>query len=314
MSGISSTRWLAAITSMVILTTGSILRAQEPAIEPAAPTEQPGESQQQQASDPATMQKDTILLNSKEMSVQALLEYLSESEGLVILGGAQVEGRVTVMSRQPMTTEEAMSLLDTILKEKGYAAIRVGRNLKIVTLEQAAKENIPVYLGNDPSKIPLGDKLITQIIPIRFADATKLKEDLSPLISSEATLSANAASNTLILVDTQTKIRRIVQIIQAVDRSMAGVAEIRVFQLQYANATNTAKLITELFKQDGEQADQAQARSFRGRMRMMFGRRSGRDGGQETQNEEEGRRQPKVIVTADDLTNTLVVSAPLRSL
>jgi len=305
-----STCCLTAITSLVLLTTGSSVRAQESPIEPAASSEQPGESQQQQASDPATMQKDTILLNSKEMSVQALLEYLSETAGLVILDGAKVEGRVTVMSRQPMTAEEAMSLLDTILKEKGYAAIRVGRNLKIVTLEQAAKENIPVYLGNDPSKIPVGDKLITQVIPIRFADATKLKEDLSPLISSQATLSANAASNALILVDTQTKVRRIVQIIQAVDRSMAGVSEIRVFQLQYANATNTAKLITELFKQDGDQADEARARSFRGRMRTMFGGRSGRGGGEEAQSEEEGRRQPKVIVTADDLTNTLVVSAP----
>ena len=308
-----SKHWLIVINFFVILGIGGIASGQESEIPLDASTEPTLESPQPPATEPQTTQEADIRLNSNQMSVQALLEYISETAGLVIVDGISVEGRVTVVSRQALTTEEAIALLDTVLKEKGYTAIRTERNLKIVPLEEAAKENLPVYLGNDPSKIPITDKLVTQVIPIGSADATKLTTDLAPLLSSHATLSANAASNTLILVDTQANVRRIVQIIQALDQHMASVSEIRVFQLQYANATNTAKLITELFKPEGDQATQAQIPAF---LRGRFGGRAGRQGGgeAEAQNGQEGSRLAKVIATADDRTNTVVVSAAPEAL
>ena len=248
-----------------------------------------------------------ILLNFKDASIQAVLEYLSESAGLVILGGDRVEGRVTVMSRQPISTDEAVSLLDSVLREKGYAAIRAGRTLKIVSLEQAIRENLPVYAGGDPADVPVGDKLITQVIPIRYADAAKLRTDLAPLVGEGAKLTANEASNTLILVDTQANIRRIMQIIRALDEHMAAVSEVKTYRLEYADATTTARLITELLQQDDRQ-NQPQRSFF---ARMIRGARGGRGGrGGDGGSGQEGGRRQRVIASADERTNTLVVSAP----
>jgi len=255
---------------------------------------------------PRAQPGEPLRLNFKDASLHAVLEYLSEAAALVIVDEARVEGRVTVISRQPLSTDEAVALLDTVLKEKGYAAIRNGRNLKIVSLERAAKENIPVFSGSDPAKIPMADRLVTQIVPVRFADATKLKTDLAPLLSATATLSTNAASNALVLVDTQANIRRIVEIVQALDSQISGVAEVKVFQLEYANASNTARLIEELFKPDDRQAAESSRRFF-----PFFGRGGpgGRDDRGRSRDEQAGREQ-KVIAAADDRTNTLVVSAP----
>lgn len=245
-----------------------------------------------------------ILLNFKEASLETVLEYLSEVAGLVVVQDVDVDGRITVISRQPLSVEEAISLINTVLKEQGYAAIRMGRTLKIVTLEEAKIMNIPVRSGNDPEKIVPGDDLVTHIIPIRFANVVKLKDDLASLIPSYADLAANEDTNVLILTDTTANIRRLVEIVRALDTHMAAVAEVKVFHLQYSDATNTARLINEIFKEE-DQATQQSRGGFFDRMRTF---RS--PGGQQTTTSDGAGPSMKVIAAADERTNSLVVTGP----
>jgi general secretion pathway protein D len=295
---------------------------------PAAATE-PNVSIKEEIQLPKTHSFDVndpmLVMNFKDASLQAVLEYLSETSGLVIIEEVKPEGRVTIMNGQPMHEAEAVALLNTVLKEKGYAAIPMGKTLKIVTLEEAKKRNIPVYSGSDPEAIPATDQLVTQVIPLQFTDAVQLKRDLAPLIPAYADLSSNAAGNALILTDTQANIRRIVEIVHSLDARMASVSEVKVFQLKYANATNAAKLINDLFQQQstamGGTAGQflSRFRMFRGFGGPPGGGEGGPPGGGESatggqspsdQTSGTGTRQQKVTASADDRTNTVVVSGP----
>ena len=267
-----------------------------------------------------------LVMNFKDASLQVVLEYLSETAGLVIVEEVKPEGRVTIMNSQPMHEAEAVALLNTVLKEKGYAAIQMGKTLKIVTLEEAKKRNIPVYSGSDPEAIPATDRLVTQVIPLQFTDAVQLKRDLAPLIPAYADLSSNAAGNALILTDTQANIRRIVEIVHSLDARMASVSEVKVFQLKYANATNAAKLINDLFQQQPTTTGGTSGGFLSGfRMFRGFGGPPGgagqggppggggnaRDGQSSSdQTSGTGARQQKVTASADDRTNTVVVSGP----
>ena len=288
--------------------TGPATATSPAATMPAAPATATRPAQTQPASRPwPAPSGDGILLNFKNVSVHTVLEYLSAAAGLVVVVAKEVEGRISIISRQPISTDEAVALLDTVLKEKGFAAIRTGRVLKIVPLAQAAKENLPVRSGNDPDEVPVADRLVTQIIPVRHALAIKLRTDLTPLIGTGATLTANEASNSLILIDSQTNVRRIMQIIRALDDHMGSVAEVKVYQLKYADAASTSRLITDLFKQDQNQAQgQRVFLPFGGR----FGRRGGRGGAAQPQQQESGGREQKVIASPDTRTNSVVVSAP----
>src|SRR5206468_3714486 len=119
-----------------------------------------------------------------------------------VINDAKIEGRINVINRQPISIAEALTVLNTVLKDRGFAAVRRGKTLRIVTLDDAKKNTIPVQKGNDPKAIAETDEVITQVIPVRFADAVQLKKDLSPLVPGYADLSANASTNTLILTDT----------------------------------------------------------------------------------------------------------------
>ena len=111
-----SIRWPAGLLCLSIVLFGSTAACEEASSQPISSAEQEAGPQGEQTTKPATTQGQPLRLNFKDTSLQAILEYLSEAAGLVIVGEAPVDGGVTVMSRRPMSTEEAISLLDTLLR------------------------------------------------------------------------------------------------------------------------------------------------------------------------------------------------------
>jgi general secretion pathway protein D len=268
-------------------------------------------------------------LNFKDVSLHTVLEYLSAQAGLIIVETTPIESRISVMSLQPVTVDEAVGLLNTVLKEKGYAAVRTGRTLKIVPLADAKKSAVPVTYGGVPENIEQTDQIVTHIIPVQFADVNQLKANLTTLLPTYADLQANSATNVLILTATQTDVRRVVEIVHALDTQVASVSEIKVFQLKYASASSAATLITNMFRSDGTTTGGGMR--FGGGGNTGGGGRGGPGGGGggpggggpggsiaalfglgggSSGNDTATARQPRVTASADDRTNSLVVSAP----
>ncbi len=336
MNNFNSPRLVAAALAALLAVAGARLMAQEAASGPAAtaPTSVPAtmpaatepSATQPAATQPTTTQPAAIApatsqpvarasgkplqLNFKDVPLRTVVEYLSEAAGFVVIQSDKLDGRITLISRQPVPAEQAIDLLDTALREKGFAAIRNGRVLKIVTLDQAKKEMIPVRSGSDPKRIEASDKIITQIIPLRTVDAVKLKADLASLIPSSTDVTSNAASNSLIVTGSEAIVRKIAEIIAAVD-APSDVAKVQVFQLKYANATAAAKLVMDIFKDDqGGGGGQGQQGGFGrgGRGQFVFSSMGpgGPGGGEDATS---SKKTVKVQASADDRTNTLVVSA-----
>ncbi len=254
--------------------------------------------------EPAQITDEGMRLNFRGVPLTTVLDYLSKAAGFVIVLDADISGQVDVWSHQPLSKDEAVDLLNTVLNQKGYAAIRNGRTLTIVDQDVAKQRDLPVKVGGDPQEIPKNDEMITQIIPLRYTDAVELIENLSPLIPSYASISANESSNAIVLVDTQTNIRRVAEIVRALDTSISSISTIRVFPLDYSVATEVATMVNEIFKVESEDRNNRRER--------FFGRRGGFPGGdEERQEESEARRAAsRVVAVADEGTNSLVVAAP----
>ena len=265
-----------------------------------------------------------LMLNFQDVPLQSVLEYMSEAAGFIILGDTKVRGDVTILSKQPLNREEAVDLLDTILNEKGYTAIRRGRILKIVEKDNALIEDIPVKSGADPEDIPKKDVMVTQIIPIRFGNAGQLIENISELLPEYATISANEGSNAIILTDTQTNIHRIAQIVSALDTSISSISEIKVFPLVYADAKQLADVIKGLFETGSSGSSRSSSSRSSGssgfaemmRARFSGGSSSSSSRGSSSRSSRSGSSSAalaaasRVVAISEERTNSLVVSAP----
>jgi len=257
---------------------------------------------------PPLVKPGELRLNFQNAALADVLSYLSEAAGLIVLQpDTPVSGLVTVVSKQPVTIEEATNFLDTVLNEKGYAAIRNGRVLKIVPRSAAAQLPIPVIVTPDPEEIPLSDSMVTQIIPVRYVEASKLVENLKPLLSPEAILSANEASNALILADTQINVRRIAQIVKALDTSISNLSTIRVFPLQYSDSKSVANMISQVFTSESGPGNM-NAQNRGGRLPntppwMQQAAANATKGAAQT-------AATRVIAVSDDQSNSVIVNAP----
>ena len=262
---------------------------------------------------------DQLILNFKNAPLNMVLNYLSDAAGFIIVMNTQVHGNVSVISSHPMTRDEAVNLLNSVLNQNGYAAIRNGRTLTIMDKSAAKSGDIPVRVGYDPNTIPRNDEIVTQIIPVRYVDASQLVSDLSSFVSSEATIVANQAGNSIVITDTQQNIHHLAEIISDIDQSAAGETEIQVFHLQYANPNDVASELGQIFP-SGNPAGQGGAPirfggfpgfgggfggggGFFGRMAAAA---AGNNGGSDNNR---AQKQSQVTAVADARTQSVIVTA-----
>lgn len=257
-----------------------------------------------------------LRLNFRNAPLEMVLNYLSDAAGFVIVPEVDVRGKVDVWSNQPLTKDEAVDVLNSVLSKNKFAAIRNGRMLYIIDKESAKTRDIPVKAGSDPTLIPKSEEIVTQIIPIRYINASQLTRDLQPLLPMSATMTANEAGNSLVITDTQINIRRMAEIVKALDTSLSSVSSVRVFPLKYADAKSLANVVKELFtsQQDQSRSNDPRARFFnmmRGRGGEGGGGPPGFGGSGGDQGGGGGRAPtPKVVAVADERSNSLVVNAP----
>jgi type II secretory pathway component GspD/PulD (secretin) len=287
---------------------------------PAAPASSPAAPAPAAAAAPAAGEAAAktpsggIILNFQGAALNDVLNYLSEAAGFVIVQETPVSGTVNIVSRQPLNPDEAVDLVNTVLVEKGFIGIRNGRILKIVSRANAQKRDLPVMMGSDPAQIPRKDEMVTQILPLRFGEAAKVIENLRPLLSESASMSANESSNAIILTDTQTNIHRVAQIIRALDTSVSSISTITVFPLKFADAKEVATVLAELFSSNASSTRTSQQGSDRGRRGGFgFGGFLGFGGAPSAPaggSSEARAANTRIVAVADEQSNSVIVSAP----
>jgi len=281
------------------------------------------------AGGPRQPEPGTLRFNFRGAPLETVLNYLSEAAGFVIVLESPVKGTIDMWSAQPVSRREAVQLLNLALDKHGYTAALNGRNLVVRSKEDARKKNIPIRTGNDPREIPDNAEMVMQIIPLERIDATQAAADLATLLPSSATITANQDSNSLVVTDTQSNIRHIVELVAALDGSAGSVATLKVFRLKNADPNEMAQLITNLFGSTGTAAGPtpgqfgqfgpfgpgaaaalaaaAAGRGGRGGTTGTTGRtsRSGASG---------GRRGTPVVAVADPRTFSVIVTASREAL
>ncbi|WP_026362203.1 type II secretion system secretin GspD [Geopsychrobacter electrodiphilus] len=180
--------------------------------------------------------KAEISLDFKDVELSDLIKTISEMTGRNFVYDERVRGKVTIISPEPMSRDEAYQLFMTVLNVKGYTLIETGKVNKIVPLQDAKQNNLPV------SDTMQGDGYITRLIRLNYADAQVLASTvLLPLIAKTSNLTVYEPTNTLILTDNAANIDRLVEIIDKLDLPSA-LDRLEVFTLKDASAEEIAQI------------------------------------------------------------------------
>jgi len=194
---------------------------------------------------------------------------------------------VTIISPTKIPLDEVYRVLESILEVKGYTTVPAGEVIKVVPSREAKGKSVETRVGREVTRIASEDKIITQIIPLEYAACDEVQSLLTPLISPGGNLITYPPTNTVIATDVSSNIRRMMTIVEEIDKKPPpGKEMIHVYYLKNSNATDLAKVLTEMYAK-------------------MVARRVGK-----------GKTlaiEAKPTVVADKLTNTLIIiSAPAQ--
>ncbi len=214
-------------------------------------------------SQPAAETQRYVTIDFNDVDINLFIKYISELTKKNFIVDRQVQGKVTVISPTRVSEEDAYRVFESVLEVYGFAAVPSGSVIKIVPSVQARSKNIATLRG---SELPSGDdKVVTQIIALKHANADEVKNMLTPLVSKTSVLVAHVKSGILIVTDYGSNISRLIDIIHSVDVPPDNEEMVSI-PLVHASAENVAKALNQLFvagpAQRGERPEQVKIIPF----------------------------------------------------
>jgi general secretion pathway protein D len=210
---------------------------------------QPSRSNQNQQQKSRPEQFVSIDFNNVDINV--FIKFMSELTGTNFVVDQRVKGKVTIISPSKISLTEAYKVFESVLEVHGYTTVKAGEVTKIIPAPDARSKSVETRLREE-SRAP-EDKIVTQLIPLKYADVVEVKRLFTPMVSKSSVILAYSPTNTLILTDVYSNIKRLLRILSAIDITGIG-REISVIPLEYADATKLVNLLSTIFKPTGKPA------------------------------------------------------------
>ena len=213
--------------------------------QPLPPVKEPMVSPAETKTTPGPLKKEYITMNFKDVDLQVLIKFISELTGKNFLVDPAVRGKVTILSPEKVTVDGAYKVFQSVLEVHGYTTVPSGEVIKIIPADKAKARDVETVRKKE-IKWPV-DKIITQLLPLNYAEADSLSRLLRPLIEKTGLLISHPETNTLIIIDVMSNINRLIRIINELD--VPGDEAIRVFTLEYAKAEDLAKKLLDVLQE-----------------------------------------------------------------
>ncbi|HPN30031.1 MAG TPA: secretin N-terminal domain-containing protein [bacterium] len=151
----------------------------------------------------------------------------------------------------------ALTALDTILDMNDLTRVQDGNIMKIVLKSKAAVNALPIR-PDYSEEMGIGDNFITQIVPLNNVDGQKLLTTILELKSENGKISYEQNTNSLLITESKSKVKQLVQIIKAFDISAKTSQEdIRIYKLVNENPSKIGEILAKLLEAAKEDIEKA---------------------------------------------------------
>ena len=196
------------------------------------------------ASKPANDSGD-VRINMNNAEIRSVIQWVAEKTNKNFIIDPRVKGRISVLSNQPMSMDQAYQVFLTALDVYGFAAVESGNNVKIIPNAQARSAGLPIVeTFNNPDAD--NSELVLHVIKVNNISANEVVTILRPLVPQTGHLGAFPSSNSVIIADRANNINRLSQLVNYIDST--GDIDIEVIPLTHATAEDVVSVLQPLLK------------------------------------------------------------------
>ncbi len=218
-----------------------------------------------------------VTIDFDNVDINLFIKFISELTGKNFIIDNAVKGKVTIISPTKISIDEAYKVFESVLEVHGFSTVPAGSVIKIVPAVEARSKSIETRLREEAAAPE--DRVVTQLIPLDYANPDELSKLFRPLISKNSVMVSYEPTRMLIVTDVESNIKRLLGIVKAIDVEGIG-EEVSVIPIEHATASTLSKSLSDVFQ------TQVRRRPARG-----------------------APAQPVIRIVADERTNSLITLA-----
>lgn len=193
-----------------------------------------------------------VRINMNNAEIRSVIQWVAEKTNKNFIIDPRVKGRISVLSNQPMSMDQAYQVFLTALDVYGFAAVESGNNVKIIPNAQARSSGLPIVeTFNNPDAD--NSELVLHVIKVKNISANEVVTILRPLVPQTGHLGAFPTSNSVVIADRANNINRLSKLVSYIDST--GDLDIEVIQLTHATADDVVSVLQPLLKSGKASAD-----------------------------------------------------------
>jgi general secretion pathway protein D len=200
--------------------------------------------------------EETVMLNFVQADLEAVVRAIGQFTGRQFVIDPRVKGTINLVTERPVTKQQAYEQLLSALRLQGFTIVESPRPGGIARILPEADAKLQGGRVVAPSAAaPRGDQIVTQVFQLSYESATNMVPILRPLIAPNNTISAYGPNNSLVITDYAENLRRIGEIIAAIDQP--GAADAEIVPLKHGLAVEIAAIATRVLDEGARAAGQA---------------------------------------------------------
>jgi general secretion pathway protein D len=167
-----------------------------------------------------------------------------------------VQGNVTFSTAKPLRGDQALSILEMLLRWNNATLVWQDGRYTILPVAQALPGNLTPRVGS--ARDARGYEV--RAVPLQYISALEMEKLLKPYAKPEGVINVDAARNMIVLAGTRAELENYLQTIEVFDVDWLAGMSVGVFPLSQAEAART---VTDLEKIFGEGSNTPLAGMFR---------------------------------------------------
>lgn len=194
---------------------------------------------------------EPVTVNFPNTDIEQAARLMSVITGRNVVVDPRVKGTISLVPDKPVTPAQAYELFLATLRLQGFTVVTVSGLDKVVPEADAKLQGGSVTVES-AGRSAAGGQIQTQVFKLSHENANNLLTVLRPLISPNNTVNVNPGNNSLVITDYADNLRRLGQIIAALDVSSA--TDVEVLPLKHAIAADMVLLVTRMLESGGGSA------------------------------------------------------------
>jgi len=168
-----------------------------------------------------------------------VLEFYAELTGRTVLRPAALPAaQITLRTQGPLTKEEAVQALDTVLALNGITMINVGEKFVTAVPTTQALQEGAAFTKKDASQLPEAGQFVTKTVQLKHilpSDAVQILQSFSKIQNGLLPID-NA--QTLVIRDYAANVKRMMEILEKIDVEEEQDYQLAVIPIKYGKVTD----------------------------------------------------------------------------